>query len=84
LRSAIPRGGQLADRALFLTGYRLESCLPARAVFLRSAAECIMKPLRALLLAALALAAGGVLGLIFAAYQHPAMLIDWSNMLFCG
>ena len=43
-----------------------------------------MKPLRALLLAALALAAAGVLALIFAGYQRPAMLIDWSNMPFCG
>jgi hypothetical protein len=84
LLPSLPRRGQLADRALFLTGYRLESCLPARAVFRRCAEECIMKPLRALLLAALALAAGGVLALIFAAYQRPAMLIDWSNMLFCG
>ena len=69
---------------MFLTGYRLESCLPARAVFLRCAAGCILIPLRALLLAALVLAAGGVLALIFAAYQRPAMLIDWSNLPFCG
>ena len=35
-----------------------------------------MKPLRTLLRA--------VLALIFAAYLRPAMLIDWSNLLFCG
>jgi hypothetical protein len=43
-----------------------------------------MKPARALLAVALVLAGGGVLALIFAAYLRPAMLIDWSNLLFCG
>ena len=28
--------------------------------------------------------AAGVLAIIFLAYQHPDMLIDFSNLLFCG
>ena len=29
--------------------------------------------------------AAGVLGLVFAAYQHPALLLDFGNlMLMCG
>lgn len=26
----------------------------------------------------------GVLAGVFAAYQHPSMLIDFSNLVFCG
>ncbi|HRP26059.1 hypothetical protein [Thauera sp.] len=38
-------------------------------------------PLLRLLLGILAAA---VLALIFAAYQHPALLIDFGNLIFCG
>lgn len=31
-----------------------------------------------------ATAAIGVLAGAFAAYQHPSMLIDFSNLVFCG
>lgn len=34
--------------------------------------------------AALVVLALALLGAIFAAYQHPALLIDFSNLLFCG
>jgi len=34
---------------------------------------------------ALIVLAAGVLGLIFAAYQHPALLLDFGNLLLmCG
>lgn len=31
-----------------------------------------------------AAAAIGLLAGVFAAYQHPSMLIDFSNLVFCG
>ncbi len=40
--------------------------------------------LRRFLLVILALVAVVLLAAIFAAYQHPAMLIDFSNLIFCG
>lgn len=32
----------------------------------------------------LGLLAAAVLALLFAAYQHPALLIDFGNLIFCG
>ena len=32
----------------------------------------------------LSLLAAAVLALLFAAYQHPALLIDFGNLMFCG
>jgi hypothetical protein len=37
-----------------------------------------------LLLALGALLAAALLTVIFLAYQHPDMLIDFGNLLFCG
>lgn len=28
--------------------------------------------------------AAGLLALIFAAYQMPALLLDWANLRYCG
>ncbi len=40
--------------------------------------------LRPLLIALAVLVAGAALAALFVAYQHPDMLIDFSNLLFCG
>jgi hypothetical protein len=38
----------------------------------------------ALLRVLLALLVIGALVAVFAAYQHPAMLIDFGNLMYCG
>jgi len=43
-----------------------------------------MKLLRILLILAAAALAGTALALAFLAYQHPSMLIDFTNLVFCG
>jgi hypothetical protein len=35
-------------------------------------------------LALLVVLAVAVLAALFVAYQHPAMLVDFSNLMFCG
>lgn len=39
---------------------------------------------RILVTTLLFIAFGGGLALIFAAYQHPALLLDFGNLLSCG
>ena len=43
-----------------------------------------MKLLKPLLIALAVLAAAALLAVLFAGYRHPAMLIDFTNILFCG
>jgi len=39
---------------------------------------------RSVVLVLLVVLATAVLAALFMAYQHPAMLVDFSNLIFCG
>lgn len=39
---------------------------------------------RSVLIALLVVFAVAALAALFMAYQHPAMLLDFSNLMFCG
>lgn len=43
-----------------------------------------MKRLKPVAVTLAALAAAALLAALFAAYRHPAMLIDFANILYCG
>lgn len=43
-----------------------------------------LTPLRAFLLVLAVVLGIGLLGVIFLAYQQPALLIDFTNLVFCG
>lgn len=43
-----------------------------------------MKIPRLLMFAALVVLAVAVLAALFTAYQHPALVVDFANLVFCG
>lgn len=42
------------------------------------------KPLTAAIVLVLSMLGMGLLAALFAAYQHPALLLDFANLMFCG